>query len=658
MSDTTAEALSVQEGRLLAFNPAELVIDDKTRKDVEATVTAGFVAGLREYAERSAVYPSAHTEGEAHPCGNHTPIAVMITQDGRFKVRVGRRRTLGCGRAEVAVVGYIVGPEGDSAAEQLAALVDAWSENHDREQTTTADDAVLVEALFEIPGITEAKAAKALRVDRPQVRALRTIAKSPVAAGVAALGVDLIQSAAIAEFTGDPAAVDRLTRIAKLAPDQFDQELAELRATRAVRIAHDKLVTNLEADGYAIHDDAYLPPRRNLANLRDLEGNELTVEAHASCPGRMAVIDLTWTWPAKAKAAWIKANPDVEVVDGEPAVEFDDDTEAQQAGMVPEWFVAGYMCADPPGYGHSSVYDPAPDRDDAAPGATVDLQEAARQRAEAAAREQTAARAEGRRVRERNTLWRAATETRLAHLRAIAARPKLAPKELKVAAALLRAQAITRHETDPQMASFGHRVAAQLLGLKGSEWDSEKLILAALDAASPDRREVIELVMVLAAAEHGLSGADGKDASTWKQAEESWWARAETPPRPARYLRWLRDYTGYRLAPIEAEVIRAVFPDEETAAKRATDDVGGDHDSSRDSLPDGGPVDNGDETAEQSGQAAQDAEVVSRAVAERNEAAEETGPGPDEDQQEQDGEDSGVGQDQAEEDEAEATEAG
>jgi hypothetical protein len=602
MSDTTAQALPVEEGRLFAFSPAELVIDERTRKDVEATITAGFVAGLVEYAKRSATYPSAHTEGETLPCGNHTPIAVMISPDGCFKVRAGRRRTLGCGRAGVAVVGYLAGREGDSADEQLAALVDAWSENHDREQTTAADDAVLVEALFEIPGVTEAKAAKALRIDRPQVKALRTIAKSPVAAEVAALGIDLIRSAAIDEFTGDPAAVDRLTRIAQHAPDLFDQELAELRATRAVRIARDKLVTELEAGGYAIHDDTYLPPRRNLANLRDPDGNELTAEAHASCPGRMAVIDLTWTWPAKAKAAWIKANPDVEVVDGEPDIEFDDDTEAQQAGMVPEWFVAGYMCADPPAHGHSSVYDPAT-RDDSTPSAPVDPEDAARQRAEAAAREQAEARAEGRRVRERNTLWRAATQTRLAHLRAIAARPKLTPKELKIAAARLRAEAIARHETDPQMASFGHRVAGQLLGLRGPEWDSDKLILSALDAASPDRREVIELVMVLAAAEHGMSGADGKDAETWRQAEQSWWARAENPPRQARYLRWLRDHAGYRLAPIEAEIVRAVFPDDTVTAEQVTADTGGDAEISSRRLPDDRPDDTGDE-------AAQDAEIA------------------------------------------------
>ena len=126
MSDTSTEARPVEVGQLLAFIPAELVIDDKTRRDVEATITADFVGGLREYAKRSALYPSAHTEGEMHPCGNHTPIAVMTTADGQLKVRVGRRRTVGCRRAGVAVLGYNVGPEGDTAAEQRAALIDAW----------------------------------------------------------------------------------------------------------------------------------------------------------------------------------------------------------------------------------------------------------------------------------------------------------------------------------------------------------------------------------------------------------------------------------------------------------------------------------------------------------------------------------------------------
>jgi hypothetical protein len=670
MSDSTTEALPVEVGRLLAFVPAELVIDAKTRRDVEATVTAGFVAGLREYAKRSAVYPSAHTEGEKHPCGNHSPIAVMTTADGRLKVRVGRRRTLGCGRAGVAVLGYNVGPEGDTAAEQRAALVDAWTENHDREGTTPADDAVLVEALFEIKGTTETQVARALRLHKDEVKAYRVVARSQVARDALEAGLDLIQSAAVEEFAGDSHAVARLTLIAQTDPDGFGQELAELRATRAVRAAREAFTAELAADGYQIREEGYIPWRLNLTNLRGPDGAELTVEQHATCPGRAVNIDVDWDWPSDdAKAAFIAANPDVEMINGDPAVEFGDDIEAQQAGMVPVWRVDGHLCTDPAAYGHLT-YDQVNVRDaktPAEPGAAEEHEDpeavaerAAHERAEAAAREQAEQTTERRRVRERNTLWRAATETRLAHLRDIAARAKLAPKELKVAAARLRAEAIARHETQPQMASFGHRVAAQLLRLQGSEWDSENLILAALDAASPDRHEVIELVMVLAAAEHGMSGVDGKEAETWRQAEQSWWARVETPPLSARYLRWLRDHTGYRLAPIEAEVILAAFPDDAVATEQATGEAGGDADISWRRLPDDAPDGTGGETAAQVCPPAQDAEIAPPASAiDTGEGlpAEETEPDPAEEEREWDSEDSSAYQDRVEAGEAEAAEA-
>ena len=673
MSDTSTEARPVEVGQLLAFVPAELVIDDKTRRDVEATITADFVGGLREYAKRSALYPSAHTEGEMHPCGNHTPIAVMTTADGQLKVRVGRRRTVGCRRAGVAVLGYNVGPEGDTAAEQRAALIDAWTENHDREQTTPADDAVLVEALFDIKGTTATQVAKALGLHKDEVKAYRVVARSQVARDALEAGLDLMQSAAVEEFADDGHAVARLTIIARTDPEGFDQELAELRVTRAVRAAREAFTAELAADGYQVRDEGYVPWRLNLTNLRDPDGAELTVERHATCPGRAVNIDVDWDWPSEeAKAAFIAANPDVEVIDGDPAVEFDDDIEAQQAGMVPVWRVDGHLCTDPAAYGHVT-YDQVNVRDAKAPAEPGDAEahedpaavaaRAARERAEAAAREQAAQKAEGRRVRERNTLWRAATGTRLAHLRDIAVRPKLTPKELKVAAARLRAEAIARHETQPQMASFGHRVAAQLLGLQGSEWDSEKLILAALDGASPDRREVIELVMVLAAGEHGVSGADGKDAETWRQAEQSWWAQAETPPRAARYLRWLRDHTGYRLAPIEAEVVRAVFPDDDAATEQAGGEAGGDADVSWRRLPDDAPDGTGGETAAHASPPAQDAEIAPPASAIDTgeglpaEEGEETEPDPAEEEREWDSEDSNAYQDQVEAGEAEAAEA-
>jgi hypothetical protein len=72
--------------------------------------------------------------------------------------------------------------------------------------------------------------------------------------------------------------------------------------------------------------------------------------------------------------------------------------------------------------------------------------------------------------------------------------------------------------------------------------------------------------MVLGAAEHGCSGADAKDAETWRRAEDLHFGRRPVKPLVARYLRWLRDETGYTPAAIENEVIHAAWPDDEKSA--------------------------------------------------------------------------------------------
>ena len=70
---------------------------------------------------------------------------------------------------------------------------------------------------------------------------------------------------------------------------------------------------------------------------------------------------------------------------------------------------------------------------------------------------------ERRRVRQRNTEWRAATEVRTAHLKALLARKAPPPGALK-----LIVEAMARGETQPLMSSFGHETACELLGLTGN----------------------------------------------------------------------------------------------------------------------------------------------------------------------------------------------
>jgi ParB family chromosome partitioning protein len=270
-----------------------------------------------------------------------------------------------------------------------------------------------------------------------------------------------------------------------------------------------------------------------LENLRDGDGNQITPEAHASCPGRAVTITYDWDWAPGAEAAYRAAHGlagDDDLAD----VEFGSDEEVREAGFVPGWRVGRHLCTDPDQYGHANVHG--------TPGQTQTQgqKDAEDQAAEAARKTE-----ERRRVRRRNTGWRAATATRASHLKALLAR-----KAPPAGALTLIVEAMARGETQPQMSSFGHQTACELLGLSGDGAGAgyRDLLLAELARASEKRAQVIALAMVLGAAEHGV-----RDVHTWQSAENAYWASYGVP-LAARYLAWLAEHTDYALSDIEAEV--------------------------------------------------------------------------------------------------------
>jgi hypothetical protein len=111
-------------------------------------------------------------------------------------------------------------------------------------------------------------------------------------------------------------------------------------------------------------------------------------------------------------------------------------------------------------------------------------------------------------------------------------------------------EAMARGETQPQMSSFGHQTACELLGLtgNGAAAGCRDLLLAELARASEKRAQVIALAMVLGAAEHGV-----RDVHTW-QSDEGNYRFHYGVPLAARYLAWLAEHTEYALSDIEAEV--------------------------------------------------------------------------------------------------------
>jgi ParB family transcriptional regulator, chromosome partitioning protein len=519
MSDTT-ESITLE-----AYNPGDLLMDANARTNAEATVTKADVALCKTIA-------ASRPDG----CGNNVPITIVRRPDGRLRVRAGHRRNIGCLRAGVPVLGFVAGAEGDERADRRARLIEQWNENHHRAPMTVRDDTAVLLALFAEEEMTEAAIAKATGMARAQVAASLTVARSQVATSAAERWdfLTLDQAAALAEFEGDQEALTALVQAAKGSPSKFDHIAAQLRATRAEREAKAAFTAELEAQGIAVYGDRpYVPWTLALENLRDGDGNEISPEGHGFCPGRAVTITYEWDWTPGAEAAY-RAAHHLAGDDALADIEFGSDEEAREAGFVPGWRIGRYLCTDPECYGHANVHG--------TPGGTpTPEQQTAEDQAAAAARQTE----ERRRVRQRNTQWRAATQTRTSHLKAVLGRKAPPAGALK-----LIVEAMARGETQPQASSFGHQTACELLGRTGNGAATEHrdLLLAELARASDKRAQVIALAMVLGAAEHGV-----RDVHVWQAAEDNYRLHYGVP-LAARYLAWLAEHTGYSLSDIEAEV--------------------------------------------------------------------------------------------------------
>ena len=529
MTDTVTDPITLE-----AFLPAELLMDANARTDAEATVDKAFVATLKAHAAVSPPFPLHDAQGQAVTCGNYVPVTLVRRPDGQLRVRTGHRRTIGCQRAGAAVLGFVAGAEGDEQADRRARLIEQWNENHNRQAMTVRDDTAVLLALFDDEGMTEAAIAKATGLSRPQVTASLTVARSETAAKAADRWsfLTLDQAAALAEFEGDAEGLTALVQAAKTSPGQFGHTAAQLRAGRAEREAKAAFTAELEAQGITVYGDRpYVPWTMALGNLRDSGGHTITPDDHASCPGRAVTITYEWGWAPGAEDAYRAAHEDLE---NPGNIEFGGDEEAIEAGFTPRWQIGSYLCLEPEQYGHANVHG-------AAHGTPTQAQQSVEDEAAEAARRTE----ERRRVRQRNTEWRAATEVRTTHLKALLAR-----REPPAGALKLIAEAMARGETQPLMSSYGHQTACELLGLAGDGVATgyRDLILGELARATEKRTQVIALAMILGAAEQGV-----RDVHTWQQAEGAYWS-AYGIPAAARYLAWLAEHTGYGLSGIEAQV--------------------------------------------------------------------------------------------------------
>jgi ParB family chromosome partitioning protein len=541
MTATEHDQIVLQE-----FDPDDLLSDKNVRFDTAATVDADFTASIREF-------------------GNIEPITVVRTAEGQLRIRTGHRRAAACKLAKRPVRGLVIGDERDTPADQIARLYQQFSENHHRTGLTQLEDAGVVAALFDL-GQTEAGISKKTRLSRDLVRAARAVSGSELAAKAAErYDLNLMQAAVIADFgTEDVQAVTALVKAARDNPEQFDHVAQQLRDNAAERAQKTALVAQLTEDGYQVTDEWHAVNRAGWHNLRNwvaADGTDLDEESHATCPHRAVRIEQELTWPAAAEAAWREANAEyiaeLRETDGlgdgdDPEIEFDSDEEAIAAGHVVQWVVSQGYCANPSEAGHKDRYEGS--RAGGSYG---------KPKPEPGSAEAEKVKEERRALLRQNREWRSATEVRTAHLKTLLTRKdlKLKPKSAVDAALAYIADAIARGEAAPEKMGEGHALACRLAGLTSSDPRvplSRDQLAAVIEGATPARRLVIALGMILA----GTEGEDGTygtcaDVHTWQRAADG--GRAfygnsafhSDRGRAARYLAFLEAHTGYALTGLE-----------------------------------------------------------------------------------------------------------
>lgn len=455
-------------------------------------------------------------------------IIVVRTQDGRLRIKIGHRRTLAAirtGRPLVPV--EIIGDEATDDAAEIQRRLDQYIENKHRRGLSAGDEVRFVQELLEL-GVGEEEIRKRSRMPRADLTAAAAAARSKLATAAAGRYdfLNLIQSAAIAEFDDDTEAVKALVASARQGEGHFSHLLQQLRDKRAEQAAYDQARSALEADGITVAAEGPGTQDSWLTILKLTDGE------HRDCPGHAAVLRQIWVTEDEP----VPAAPGDQDDDGEEnaddydEAEDDEPEDDEPEDDEPAWRPAPrrgsyqwrpvFYCTDPVSYGHA-----VPSTGAASAGGQAGPGE---QSGEAAA----AATEERRRVLRYNKAWQSAEAVRRPWLAEFLTRPKPPADAVRFILS-----AVIRGDYDLRKAmEGGHEGGASLLGIERPaerRWNDYGLP-AAFEAAGEDRARVIALGAVLAAYE------DHTGVHTWRQrAAEG-----------RRYLAALESW-GYDLAPVE-----------------------------------------------------------------------------------------------------------
>lgn len=468
----TPDAVAVE---LAHVAPSTLVMADNVRSNAADSLTKPFIASIRER-------------------GVLEPIIVDGTTDGVLTVRAGHRRTLAAIEAGTATVPVMI-HTGEHA--RVDRLIDQIVENEHRAGLSNRDKIAAVEQLA-LEGLTEGQIAKRAALPKKDVAAAVRIAASTVAQFSDQLSLE--QAAAMAEFDDNPDAVEKLLDAAQRG--QFAHTLSRLQTDRIIEAATAEMVIRVEAAGLTATTGhlSWDGPADTIGHLRTADGQPITEEEHAGCPGHATRITTEYK-----RARFYDDDEDEE--ENEVEQETEADPWSIDAGVSN--VVALLICTDWKANGHHNPY--RSNTGSTAPRA-ADMSDAEREAAKIARR----------RVIENNKAWDAAEPVRRAWLAEFAHR-KAAP----AGAEALIAEAAAR--------SGGF----DMKGWGDSPWQSvgvDRSQLVVTDATAK-RCTHITLMHLLVAWESNTT------RETWRQADQ--WSR--------RILTAIAGW-GYTLSDVEQEV--------------------------------------------------------------------------------------------------------
>ncbi|MET3937184.1 ParB/RepB/Spo0J family partition protein [Arthrobacter sp. OAP107] len=212
------------------LDPSTLSVDINVRKD--AALTADFVASIKEH-------------------GVMEPVIAHRKDDGAVHVLMGQRRTRAAVEAQRTEIPVMI-IESPEEAERIVRQV---VENIQRAELTQADEADAYHQLSLI-GVSAASIAK--RTGRKKAAVEGALKAKASAAGTAALdrGWSIETALIMAEFEQDEAATAELESVLMDDPDQILHVAQRLRDQRESAAALAALITEVEAQGKTIVEDA------------------------------------------------------------------------------------------------------------------------------------------------------------------------------------------------------------------------------------------------------------------------------------------------------------------------------------------------------------------------------------------------------------------